>query len=325
MSIGKPNESRTRAQPPQAFDREAAARFRRTMRRIYLGGREVVTHGLERQVWQDLYHYCMTVTWPRLFMSLGLAFVSFNVVFSLLYFAVPGCIANLNPAGLAGDFFFSVETLATVGYGDMHPQTLYGHTVAVIEIFVGMISVAVMTGVMFARFSRPTARFLFAKAAVVRPMDGRRVLMFRAANARQNIIMEASAQLRLIRDKVTSEGYRLRRVEDLKLVRSEHPLFVLGWNLMHVIDEASPLSGETRESLLADHAIFNLTLSGTDDTTGQVLMARSAYLADAIHWDHTFRDIITTNSEGIDFFDYGKFHDVEPLYDSEIAVQSARD
>ena len=288
------------------------------VRRVRFGEREVITHGLERRVWQDLYHYAMTVSWPRLFMSLALAFLAFNIVFSLLYHAVPGCVANLNPPGLVGDFFFSVETLATVGYGDMHPQTLYGHSVAAVEIFIGMISVALVTGVMFARFSRPTARFLFARVAVVRPMDGKRVLMFRAANARQNIIMEASAQLRLIRESVTAEGYRLRRVEDLKLVRDTHPLFVLGWNLMHVIDETSPLASETGVSLAAVDAVFNLTLSGTDETTGQVLMARFAYRADAIRWNHTFRDIITTASDGVDYFDYGKFHDADPLYETEI-------
>jgi inward rectifier potassium channel len=260
----------------------------------------------------------MTVTWPRLFASFAGWFLVFNIVFSLLYYLVPGCVANLNPSGFLGNFFFSVETLATVGYGDMHPQTLYAHVIATVEIFVGMLSVALGTGIVFARFSRPTARFLFAKVAVVRPFEGQRVLMFRAANARQNIIMEATAQLRLIRDTVTVEGYRFRRVEDLKLVRSEHPLFVLGWNLMHVIDGQSPLAGETTESLSSVNAIFNLTLSGTDETTGQVLMARQAYPATAIRWDHTFRDIISPGNDGLDHFDYGKFHEVDPIYKGEV-------
>ncbi len=285
--------------------------------RVRIGDRDVITHGLERKVWQDLYHYCMTVPWPRLFGSFAGSFLFFNLCFSLLYYAVPGCVANLNPEGFLGNFFFSVETLATVGYGDMHPQTLYAHVVASIEIFIGMMSVALITGVIFARFSRPTARFLFADVAVVRPFEGRRVLMFRAANARQNIIMEASAQLRLIRDTVTIEGYKFRRVEDLKLVRSEHPLFVLGWNLMHVIDETSPLAHASAETLLAASAVFNLTLSGTDETTGQVLMARRGYPSTAIRWDYTFRDIITPGDDGLDHFDYGKFHDVDPIYSGE--------
>jgi len=289
-------------------------------RRIQIGDREVLTHGLQRRVWQDLYHYFMTVSWPHLFATFAAAFFGFNLLFAGLYYLKPGCIAHLDPKGFLGAFFFSVETLATVGYGDMHPQALYGHVVAAAELFAGMMSVALVTGVMFARFSRPTARFLFADVAVVRPMDGRRVLMFRAANARQNIIMEAAARLRLIRDSVTAEGYALRRVEDLLLVRSEHPLFVLGWNLMHVIDATSPLAHETAESLSKSNAIFNLTLSGTDETTGQVLMARRGYLASAIRWDHTFRDIIYAGADGVDHFDYGKFHDAEPLGPAPVTV-----
>jgi inward rectifier potassium channel len=283
----------------------------RSQRTLQFGGRQVVTHGLPRRAWQDLYHYCMTVGWPTFFASWAGLFLAFNVAFSALYHLAPGCVANLNPPGYLGAFYFSIETLATVGYGDMHPATAYGHAVAAVEIFFGMANIALVTGVMFARFSRPRARFMFARHGVVRPVDGRRVLMFRAANARQNIIMEASARLRLIRNAVTTEGYRIRRVEDLPLVRQEHPLFVLGWNLMHVIDEASPLARETPESLAAAGAVFNLTLSGTDETTGQVLMTRHAYQAGDIHWNHSFRDILTTGEDGVDHFDYGRFHDIE--------------
>ena len=282
-------------------------------RRFRFGDRDVVTHGLRRRVWQDLFHYFMTVSWPRLFSTFALASLLFNLGFALLYRLQPGCLANLNPPGFWGAFFFSVETLATVGYGDMHPQTLYGHVVASVEIFFGLMSIALVTGVMFARFSRPTARFLFADIAVVGPVDGRRVLMFRAANARQNIVMEAAARLRLIRDSVTQEGNHLRRIQDLALLRSEHPLFVLGWNIMHVIDESSPLAGESTESLRAANAILYLTLSGTDETTGQILMARHAYRAGDIRWNHGFRDILATGADGIDHFDYSKFHDADPL------------
>ncbi|MFO1434917.1 MAG: ion channel [Gammaproteobacteria bacterium] len=279
--------------------------------------REVVTHGLQRQVWHDLYHYCMTVSWLQLIASWAAVFVAFNLLFSVLYHAVPGCIANLNPPGYLGAFFFSIETLATVGYGDMHPATFYGHTIAGIEIFLGMTNLALVTGVIFARFSRPKARFLFANVAVIRPINGKPVLMFRAANARQNIVMEASAKLRMIRNSVTLEGYKMRRVEDLPLVRSEHPLFVLGWNLMHVIDDQSPLANETSDSLTAANVLFNLTLSGTDETTGQVLMARRAYLAKDLRWNHSFRDIIATAEDGVDHFDYEQFHEVDPIYAAE--------
>jgi inward rectifier potassium channel len=283
-------------------------------RRMRFAEREVVRHGLQHRVWQDLYHYCMTISWPLFLASWAGLFIAFNLVFSTLYWLVPGCISNLNPPGFLGNFFFSIETLATVGYGDMHPVNTYGHTLAAVEILLGITNIALVTGVMFARFSRPTARFLFATVAVVRPLDGKTVLMFRAANARQNIIMEASAQLRLIRDTVSVEGYRMRRVEDLVLVRSEHPLFVLGWNILHVIDAGSPLHGATAASLEAQRATINLTLSGTDETTGQVLMARHAYPSSALRWGHTFRDILTSSDDGLDHFDYTKFNEVEPLW-----------
>jgi len=283
------------------------------LRRIRIGGREIVTQGIPRAILQDLFHYFMTVGWSQLFATFALFFLSFDVFFGLLYDLVPGCIANLNPPGFAGAFFFSVETLATVGYGDMHPINFYGHTVAMLEIFVGLISLALITGIMFARFSRPKARFLFAHNAVVRPIDGRRTLMFRAANERQNVVQEATARLRLLRDEVSSEGYRMRRVTDLALLRSEHPAFVLGWNIMHVIDESSPLHGQTAESLEQAAAVLILSLSGTDETTGHMLMARADYSSSSIRWDASFRDVLEQGPDGGLVMDYRKFHDIEPF------------
>jgi len=280
---------------------------------VQLGRTEVLTHGLPRKIWQDLYHLTMTVRWPVLFGGFGLCFVAFNLAFALLYYAAPDSIANINPPGYLGDFFFSVETLATVGYGDMHPQTIYGHTVAAVQIFIGMLYLALLTGVVFARFSRPTARFLFAEVGVVRPIDGKPTLMFRAANARQNIIIEATARLRMVYDWQSSEGYRLRRIADLPLVRNEQPLFILGWNLMHLIDAGSPLYDQTTESLEAMNAIFSLTLSGTDQTTGQVLVSRHEYGSRELRWNHGFVDVIMTTDDGAALYDYTRFHETEPF------------
>jgi inward rectifier potassium channel len=269
--------------------------------------------GLRPAIFQDLYHFFMTVSWPQLFAIIAAFFLGFDVLFGCLYYFVPGCIANLNPPGFAGAFFFSVETLATVGYGDMHPQTLYGHVVAMIEIFVGLMTLALITGLMFARFSRPRARFLFANNAVVRPLDGKLTLMFRAANARQNVIQEASARLRMVRDEITEEGFRIRRITDLSLVRAQHPVFILGWNIMHVIDAGSPLKSEGAVSLGAASTVFILSLSGTDVTTGQVLMARNEYPSSAILWNQSFRDILEVDGDGTLRIDYRKFHEVEPF------------
>ncbi len=268
---------------------------------------------MRRRLLLDLYHQFMTVNWPTIFASFFGFFLVFNLLFAAVYSLQADDIANLNPAGYWGRFFFSVETLATVGYGDMHPQTPFAHIVAALEIFVGLMSLALITGMMFARFSKPTARFVFAHNAVVRPMNGKMTLMLRAANARQNIVMEASAQLRLLRDEVTPEGIRIRRIQDLTLVRNRHPVFLFGWTLLHVIDETSPLAGETPESLRAARGWLLLTVIGNDETTGQSLMARQEYPASALRWNYGYVDILSTDASGIDHFDYARFHDIEPL------------
>jgi inward rectifier potassium channel len=278
-----------------------------------LSSREFITHGLPRGLWHDTYHFFMTVGWPQLFAAFAGFFVTFNLLFGLVYGLQPGDVANLNPRGYWGLFFFSVETFATVGYGDMHPQTVFAHGIATLENFVGLTSLALITGMTFARFSRPTARFLFARYAVIRPIDGKLTLMLRCANARQNIVMEAQAQLRMIRDETTAEGYPIRRIHDLALQRSQHPIFLFGWTLLHVIDAASPLRDANTQALRKARAFLLLTISGTDETTGQTIMARARYEPDRLRWNHSFVDILSTDENGVDHFDYRRFHDVEPL------------
>jgi inward rectifier potassium channel len=289
------------------------AHRRHTERRLSLGGRQFITHGLPRRFWQDLYHLFMTARWPAVFGSLAIFFVLFNLAFASLYALQPAGVANLNPPGYWGLFFFSVETLATVGYGDMHPQSVFTHVLAAIEIFIGMMSVGLIAGIMFSRFSRPVARFLFADRAVIRPFDGQTTLMLRAANARQNVVMEAQAQLRLIREERTVENSLIRRIHDLPLRRSQQPTFIFGWTLLHVIDTSSPLHGQSAQSLADTNTTLLLTVTGTDETTGQMLMARKHYPVSALHWNHTFVDILSQTADGRDRFDYTKFQDIEPF------------
>jgi inward rectifier potassium channel len=283
------------------------------VRRVRFGQREIVTQGMSKTIFHDLFHFFMTVSWPQLFGIFAAFFLAFDTIFGCFYYLVPGCIANLNPPGFAGAFFFSVETFATVGYGDMHPQTFYGHSIAMVEIFVGVMSLALITGLMFARFSRPRARFMFTRNMVVRPFDGRTTLMIRAANLRQNVIQDASAHLYMARDEVTQEGFHIRRVIDLPLIRSRHPMFVLGWTMMHAIDESSPLNGETADSLQESDPSFVLSMSGSDQSTGQMLTARAEYSHQDIRWHATFRDILEDAPDGTVHLDYAKFDDVESL------------
>jgi inward rectifier potassium channel len=291
----------------------AHSRSHTNVRHVKVGQREILAEGIRRVVFQDLFHHFMTITWPQLFATFAAFFLGFDTLFGYAYYLVPGCLANLNPPGFAGAFFFSVETLATVGYGDMHPQTVYGHTVAMIEIFVGLMSLAVITGLMFARFSRPRARILFSKNLVVRPIDGLRTLVLRAVNLRLNVVQDASAHLYMMRTEVTEEGFRIRRVIDLPLRRSTQPMFNLGWTLMHVLDESSPLSTETIDSLRRAEAAFVLSMNGIDESTGQTLATRAEYSHEDIRWNATFRDILVEDADGVLHIDYGKFDDVEPM------------
>lgn len=282
-------------------------------RRIPLGtGSFVVTHGLKAPFGLDLYHRALTVRWRVFFIAAACLFLLMNAAFALCFLAGDHAIANQFPAGFLGAFFFSVETLATVGYGDMHPGTIYGHVVATTEIFVGMSGVALTTGLIFARFSRPFAQIVFSKYPVVRPINGRTTLMIRAANARQNVIVEATARMRMMRMVTTVEGFTFRKVFELDLLRDRHPVFQLGWMLMHVIDETSPLHGETVESLTASGAELMLMVEGIDETTMQGMQARSSWTPEMIRWNYRYADLLY-QEDGATHLDYGGFDDIVPL------------
>lgn len=281
-------------------------------RKIWSGTQHVVAYGMPPMGWRDIYHHALEVNWPTFFALLATLFLTLNAVFAGLYSLGDAAIANQSPPGFAGAFFFSVETLATVGYGDMHPQTTYAHIIATLEIFIGMSGIAMATGLVFARFSRPRAKIMFARNAVVRPLNGKMTLMVRAANARQNVIAEATARLRLMQDERSPEGYLIYKIRDLKLERSEHPIFLLGWVMMHVIDEASPLYNATAESLAAGDALLLLTIEGADETAAQTVQARYSWRHDEIRWNHRYVDLIRDEG-GVTSVDYDNFHRIEPI------------
>ena len=277
---------------------------------IRLGNREIETLGWSQGFWGDLYHRSMTVYWPVFFGSAAAIFVALNAVFGFLYSLGHEPIANAAENGALAYFYFSIETLATVGYGDMHPQTNYGHLIATVEIFTGMSFLAVMTGLIFARFSRPRARFVFANTAVITRHEGHQALMIRTANARHDTISRASARLWLIRAERTKEGDQLRRFYELKLDRSEHPMFILSWMLFHVIDKESPLYGATSADLAEGDAVFVLNVGGLDDSSAQQLYARHVYSWRDIRWQHRYKVITSVSPQGRFLLDYTKFHDV---------------
>ena len=280
---------------------------------LNIGGRTFVSQGLSRRVWDDIYHRALIVRWPVFFGLAAAAFLLLNTIFAVIYQLGTQPIANQYPHGFAGAFFFSVETLATVGYGDMHPQTVYAHIVATVEIFTGMACIAVVTGLIFSRFSRPRAKIIFTNHPIVRMIDGKQTLMVRAANTRQNVIAEASAQLHLLRLETSPEGFKLRKIYDLQLVRNRHPIFVLSWSLMHVIDESSPLYGETPETLESTQSAFLLSLEGVDETTSQSMLARQQWGHKDLRWNHRYLDLVRVDDTGVNVIDYSVFNDVLPL------------
>jgi inward rectifier potassium channel len=277
---------------------------------VRIGNREMETRGLVGEFWTDLYHRSMTVYWPVFFGSAALIFITLNAIFACLYYLGDRPIANVAENLPLALFYFSIETLATVGYGDMHPQTNYGHLIATVEIFTGMTFLAVMTGLIFARFSRPRARFIFADYPVVAVHQGQPTLMIRVANARNNTISEATARLWLFRLEYTAEGEQLRRYHELKLDRQEHPMFTLSWTLFHTIDEKSPLYGMSDDDLVKADAALTLNVSGIDDSSAQHLHARQLYSYQDIRWHYRYADITSISPQGRLLIDYAKFHDV---------------
>src|SRR3982074_2755310 len=196
-----------------------------TARIVRLGGREIITEGLHLNFWADVSHRCMTASWPAFIAGAVLVFVAFNAVFATLYWV--GYQPDSNVPGAYIDYlYFSIETLSTAGYGDMHPQTHYGHFISAVELFTGIFSMSVMTGLIFARFSRPNARLLFADHPVISTHEGKPTLMVRFITERHNIIGNATARLWLLKNETSLEGRSFRRFYELGLVQNEHPALV---------------------------------------------------------------------------------------------------
>src|SRR3981081_2127683 len=231
---------------------------------VQLGGREIVTEGLHLNFWADISHRCMTASWPAFIGGAALVFIAFNGAFAVLYWIGNQPISNV-PGGAYIDYlYFSIETLSTAGYGDMHPQTHYGHFIATVELFTGIFSMSLMTGLIFARFSRPSARLLFADHPVISDHEGELTLMIRLANEPHTIISNATARLWLFKNIVSKEGQPFRRFYELPLLRNESPALALSWTLFHVIDAGSPLYGLGADDLEAVKVSLVMVVSGYD-------------------------------------------------------------
>lgn len=290
--------------------------------RVELGEYRGIKLGVHRFSLKDPYYTVLTVRWPTFFALAVTFYLSLNLFFATAYYLVPDCIHNARPGVFADCFFFSIETLATVGYGVMSPATLYGHIVASTEIITGMMSMAVITGLVFVRFSRPKARLLFSRVAVVAPFDGRMALMLRVANQRNGAVADASARLTMLRAvKSGGDGHIQRRFIDLSLERPTSPMLGLSWTLIHYIDENSPLHGLTQEILEEEGGSLLVSISGYDESISANVTARHAYRPDALLYSHRFVNIIKYLPTGEIELDMTHFHDVEQM--PEVVVKAA--
>jgi inward rectifier potassium channel len=259
----------------------------------------------------DVYHLLLSTTWAQLLGLYAVAFLTVNGVFALLYWAGGQDVEHAT--GFADEFFFSVQTMCTIGYGVMAPHGLYANVLATLEAFTGVVIFSIATGIAFAKFSRPTARVLFSRVAVVRPWDdGVPALQFRMGNLRGNRIIEARITLTLMRNE-TRDGENLRRFHDLQLTRSTATFFALSWTATHLIDKSSPLYGRSADDLRRDQCELIVSLLGLDENFAQTVHARYSYVADEIVWNARFVDVLTSDAAGHRGVDYAHFHAVQPI------------
>lgn len=273
----------------------------------------MVRLGAPRVGWHDVYYGFLVLPWSAFFLSLAGLYLLLNLGYAVLLASRPGSIHGAQPGSLIDAFFFSVETMSTVGFGEMYPATLYGHVIVTMDVVTGVLLVPLATGLMIAKFTLPVARVMFSRNAVVNRFDGAPTLMFRVAAIRENQIIEARMKLTLLRDEETVEGHRYRRMLDLSLVRDASPFFALSWTVMHPIDEASPFHGMGPDECRSQAAQLVAVLTGIDSTTSSTVYARHGYTYADILFDHAFEDVMEVKEDGSVKIDLGRFHRTRPI------------
>src|SRR5438552_244289 len=268
---------------------------------------------VRRLVPADLYHLLLTSSWPRLLGLLALAYGAANALFALGYLLEPGALENAREGSFADAFFFSVQTMATIGYGKLVPRSTFANLLVTVEALTGLLGFAVATGLIFAKFARLTARVMFSQVACISLRNGVPSLLFRLANVRANQMVEAQLRLSFARLERTAEGESLRRFIDVPLVRSQNTIFALTWTAIHVIDERSPLHGATPASVEAQDGEFIVSLVGLDGTTSQTVHALHSYRWDDLRWNERFVDVLLPQPTGQLAVDYRNFHSTTPV------------
>jgi inward rectifier potassium channel len=281
--------------------------------RVRSGQFELVKLNVKKFDLRDTYHLILNLSWPGFAgLVFGIYFL-INVAFASLYMLNPHAVAEMRPGSFFDAFFFSVETLATVGYGHMYPDSFYGHLIAMLEIMVGMFGLAVITGLIFVRFSRPTARIHFSKVAVIAPFDGVPNLMIRVANLRHQAMVEPEFRMILFRNIITAEGDDVRRFRSLNLEFDHLITFPAVITVRHRIDEMSPLFGMTPEGFQQQDVRIVASIVGVDTVIVAPVQSFGDYNYEQIEWNRRFVEIYDQNEEGGWTVDYARIDETEDL------------
>ena len=265
--------------------------------------------GLETSSARDFYHTLLKSSWPVFILIIVVGYLLINSLFALLFFLNPGSVANAAPGSFFHAFAFSVQTMASIGYGVFAPIAPAAHVIVVVEAIVSLLYTAVCTGLTFSKFSRPNARVVFCKHPLLTTFEGTPALMFRMANGRTNLVMQVRVRVAALKSMMTAEGYNMRRQFDLKLVRDNSMVFVLPWTVIHKIDQDSPLYGMSDADMkAADLALF-VALSGTDDIYTSEIHALHTYDFDMFRHATRFVDMIEIDTGAFRRVDHRKIHD----------------
>jgi inward rectifier potassium channel len=272
---------------------------------------DVTVLGAPRAPFRDYHYRFLRAPWWLAITAIVVAFLALNAVFAGL-FLVTGGIKDARPGSFLDAFYFSVQTMGTIGYGDMYPMTPTANGLVVAEAVASLIITALVTGLVFSKFSQVQARVMFTSTITVCPMDGVPTLMFRVGNERNNQIVEAQLHVVMIRTEHTREGMTFYRMVDVALSRERSQAFTRSWTAMHSITPDSPLHGVTEQLMREEELEFVVSLVGTDDTSLQPVHARHRYAHEDVVWGARHADVLTEYDDGHLVLDLRKFHDIIP-------------
>lgn len=289
------------------------------------GRLEITKLGVRRQFGRDLYHWLRRASWPLFLTTIVAAYLILNLIFGGLYVLLDARISEAEPGSFADAFFFSIQTMSTIGYGVMSPIDPVAEMLVTAEAVVGLLCTATATGMLFAKFSAPTARIRFTNNLIIRKYDGVPTVFLRIANERASSIVEAKVRISYLRDEVSQEGEHMRRFYDLTLARDNSPVFALGWTVMHPIDEDSPLFDISPDDLDRMDAGFLVSLVGMDETLAQAVHARAYYSHRDLIWNARFVDMMKRMPDGKRAIDFSKLHEYEKLPADAIELVVVKD